>query len=572
MTVFKSKLKDVAIPDVDIFNFIFPPTSIFSRFFGTGVPPRQGKTAYIDGVTGEAIGHDGLKDLCEDFAAALQGKYGLKEQEVLGVFSPNDAYYPIALWGALRIGCIATTANHTYTTEELVHQLRDSGAKVLLTHPVAISVALGAANAVGIPNENILLFSRDESDVAQKAFPTIKELLSEWGAKRAKGSITLRNFKLGKDAKDRIAFLCYSSGTTGRSKGVMISHRNVIANVCQVNGVQANVLSERLKDVLLAVLPFYHIYGLILLIHIASFRGNTTVVLPKFDPPLFLSSIQKYKVTTLYLVPPIILFLAQHPVVDQFDTSSVGIVFSGAAPLPWEAVNQLKKRKGFKNTIVQQGWGMTETATVVTMTPPEDVRVNSIGQIIPNLEIKLVDPDTHEEVGVDKEGEIWVRGPNVTLGYLNNKKATEETYKDGWLLTGDIGVADKDGHFYIRDRIKELIKVKGLQVAPAELEALLLEHPAVADSCVVQVPDERAGELPRAYVVLKESHKHDDQDDIKASINSFFGSKLARHKQLEGGIVFVDSVPKSASGKLLRRFLRDRAKQEWAAENTRARL
>ncbi|KXS09105.1 putative amp-binding enzyme [Gonapodya prolifera JEL478] len=569
MTIIRSHASDVAIPDVDIFNFIFPP----GPSIGSAVPSKKGKLAYVDGVTDEEIGHDSLKTLCEDFAAVLQGKYGLKERKVLGVFSPNDVHYPIALWGALRIGCVATTANHTYTAEELTHQLRDSGAKVLLTHPVVLPVALDAAKALGIPSERVLLFMRDERDTSQMAFPTIKELISEWGAKRSKGEITLRRFNLGKDAKDTVAFLCYSSGTTGRSKGVMISHKNVVANVCQLNGIQTKEFSELCKDVLMAVLPFYHIYGLILLIHMATFRGNTTVVLPKFEPQHFLSAIQKYKITSLFLVPPIVLFLSQHPAVDQFDTSSVKTILSGAAPLPWESVIQLKKRKGFKNVVVQQGWGMTETATAVTMTPLDDVRVNSVGPILPNIEVKLVDPDNHEAVGVGKEGEIWVRGPNVTyLGYLNNKKATEETFKDGWLLSGDIAVADKDGHLYIRDRMKELIKVKGLQVAPAELEALLLEHPAVADSCVVQVPDDRAGELPRAYVVLKESHERNNLDDIKASINSLFESRLARHKQLAGGIVVVDSIPKTASGKLLRRNLRDRAKQEWAVEKRSARL
>ncbi|KAJ3338549.1 hypothetical protein HDU93_009397 [Gonapodya sp. JEL0774] len=560
-----------------------PPPSLFSRLVGSAPKSKAGKTALIDGITGETIGYDSLQSLCEDFAAVLQGKYGLKEQGVLAVFSPNDAYYSIALWGALRIGGIATTANHVYTAEELVHQLQDSKAQVLLTHHSVLPTALEAARSVGIPTEKILLFSRNEQDPSQRGFPTIKELIKEWGSKRKRGELVLRNFRLGKEAKERIAFLCYSSGTTGRSKGVMISHRNVIANVCQMNSFEAKRLAAATQEeILLAVLPFYHIYGLILLVHIAAFRGSITVVIPKFDPPVFLSCIQKYKVSLLYLVPPIILFLAQHPVVDQFDTSSVNIVFSGAAPLPWETVNQLKRRKGFKNVIVQQGWGMTETSTAVTATPVNDVRVGSIGEILPSLEIKLVDPDTQEEVGVDKEGEIWVRGPNITLGYLNNKKATEDTYKNGWLLTGDIGVVDKDGllknavvpgsHFYIRDRIKELIKVKGLQVAPAELEALLMEHPAVGDACVVQVPDERSGELPRAYVVLKPSHENQDHEEIKESINKFFASRLARHKQLAGGIVFVDSVPKSPSGKLLRRFLRDRAKKEWALEVAKPRL
>ncbi|KAJ3341964.1 hypothetical protein HDU93_003785 [Gonapodya sp. JEL0774] len=472
MPIFKSKHPDIEIPDVDIFNFIFPSSPDYST-----------RAAFVDGVTGERISYKDLQSVSEDFAAALQGKYGLKEQEVLALFSPNDLHYPIALWGALRIGAIATTVNNTYTTEELVYQLRDAGARVLLTHSTVLSTALEAARIAGIPTDAILLFSRDEGDLSQRMFPTIKELLVEWGGKRRTGDLVLRNFRLGKEAKERIAFLCYSSGTTGRSKGVMISHRNVVAN---------------------------------------------------------------------------------HPAVDQVDTSSVRIVWSAAAPLPWETVNQLKRRKGFRNIVVQQGFGMTESATAITITHTYNVRPGSIGEILPNIEVKIVDPETQKELDVEKEGEIWVRGPNITLGYLNNKKATDETYRDGWLLSGDLGVVDKDQHCYIRDRLKEMIKVKGLQVAPAELEALLVEHPAVADACVVQIPDERRGEMPRAYVVLKPSYEKGNHDAIKKSIHELFQSRLARHKQLAGGIVFIQSIPKNPSGKLLRRVLRERAKHESA--------
>ncbi|KXS20442.1 acetyl-CoA synthetase-like protein [Gonapodya prolifera JEL478] len=559
MTIFKSSFPDVTIPDIDIFSFLFPKK----------LPShRVGRTAYVDSLTGKTISHDALKGLCEDLAAALVGRFGVKEGSVVGIFSPNDLAYPLAFLAPLRVGGITTTNNVSNNTEEeLVHQLTDSSASVLFTHPNVFALAVRAGKTAGINKDKLILFSRDDKDPEQKAIPTVWELLAEWGAKRKQGKAPLPAFRLGAEAKKRVAILAYSSGTTGRSKGVMISHTNVVANITQLELFDREETKANPTPSCTAVLPMYHIYGIVYFLHYNIFRGCLTVIFQKFEPVVFLEACQKYKCSILYLVPPLVLFLAQSPLVDKYDLTAVRCIYSAAAPLPWESVVQLQKRKTLKNWHLVQGWGMTESCVAVTNSPMPGNRESSVGIILPSQEVKLVDPDTGRVVGVGEEGELLVRGPNITLGYLNNAKATAETYDaDGFLHTGDIGVFEPDGHLQIKDRIKELIKVKGLQVAPAELEAVLLGHPAVADSCVVQVPDERSGELPRAYVVLHANV--DSSNGTRDSIYKHVSKHLARHKWLDGGIKFVESVPKSPSGKILRRYLRDQAKKEWAAEKS----
>jgi 4-coumarate--CoA ligase len=326
----------------------------------------------------------------------------------------------------------------------------------------------------------------------------------------------------------------------------MLTHANLVANLAQ--GEYFTTLDE--DEVIVAVLPFFHIYGMQILMNGVLFNGATTVTMPRFDLAEFLKIVEDYKVTRLYLVPPVILALAKHPMVDQYDMSSVKQIFSGAAPLGGEIEAEAAERVGAE---VVQGYGLTETSPVTHATQPGKGRSGSIGFVISNTEARVVDPETGSDLGVGDEGEIWIKGPQVMHGYLNNPEATRATIDDdGWLHTGDIGRVDEDGYWYITDRLKELIKYKGFQVAPAELEALLLTHPAVADSAVIPIPDTESGEVPKAFVVLKP-----DQEASAEEIMEFVSGHVATYKQIRA-VEFIDEIPKSLSGKILRRVLRDR--------------
>jgi acyl-CoA synthetase (AMP-forming)/AMP-acid ligase II len=307
----------------------------------------------------------------------------------------------------------------------------------------------------------------------------------------------------------------------------------------------------REDEKIIAVLPFFHVYGMQVLMNTGLRAGATTITMPRFDLEQFLRLHQDYAITRSFVAPPIVLALAKHPVVDQFDLTALEQVFSGAAPLSAELAEEAGKRL---NAEVVQGYGMTELSPVSHLTPPGYYKPGSVGVTAPNTEIRIVDPASGEDLGIDEDGELWVRGPQVMKGYHNNPEATAITLdEDGWLRTGDMGHIDDDDHVYVVDRLKELIKYKGFQVAPAELESLLLTHPAVADAAVIGLPDEEAGEIPVGYVVLKPGAQGSAED-----IQAYVAEQVATFKQLRR-VELTDAIPKSASGKILRRVLKDQA-------------
>jgi acyl-CoA synthetase (AMP-forming)/AMP-acid ligase II len=341
--------------------------------------------------------------------------------------------------------------------------------------------------------------------------------------------------------KEDLASLPYSSGTTGLPKGVMLTHHNLVANIMQCDGID----DIRESDVTIAVLPFFHIYGLSVLLNMMLEKGCTLVTLARFELEAFLKTLQQYKVTRAYLVPPIVLGLTKHPMVDNFDLKSLRMINSGAAPLGADVQEALHKRLG---CIVKQGYGLTETSPVTHMNPDDKVRFGASGMAIRNTECRIVDTATGADVDVNERGELWIRGPQVMRGYLNNRAATRATItEDGWLKTGDIAYRDADGYYFVVDRVKELIKYKGMQVAPAELEALLLTHPAVADAAVIGAADEEAGEIPKAFVVLK-------GEATPEALMAFVAERVAPHKKIRK-LELVQQIPKSPSGKILRRLL-----------------
>jgi acyl-CoA synthetase (AMP-forming)/AMP-acid ligase II len=512
----QSPYGDVEIPDVDLSSFVL-----------RGAADRPDKPALIDGPTGRTITYGELAAGAKRVAAGLHER-GFAKGDVFAIFSPNVPEYALAFHGVASMGGICTTANPLYTVEELTFQLKDSGASYMLTIPQFLDRAKTAAENAGLKEVFVL-------GEAEGATP-FAELLSSSGPAP----------EVDIDPANDLVVLPYSSGTTGLPKGVMLTHRNVVANVCQ--SLKPQSTSER--DVVIGVLPFFHIYGMTVIMSIALHLGATVVTMPRFDLEEFLTLLQDHKVTRAYLVPPIILALAKHPLVDKYDLSSVEVIMSGAAPLGADLASAAANRL---NSVVMQGYGLTETSPVTHMMPdePGSDRPGSIGFLIPSTEARFVDVATGEDLGVGGTGELWIRGPQVMKGYLNNEEATRHTVdEDGWLHTGDIGYVDEDGYFFLVDRLKELIKYKGFQVPPAELEAILLSHPNIADAAVIPVPDEEAGEIPKAYVVLS-------GDVDEAAIMSFVAERVAPHKKIRL-VEITEEIPKSASGKILRRVLVDR--------------
>jgi acyl-CoA synthetase (AMP-forming)/AMP-acid ligase II len=518
----------VSIPDVSITDYVLRHAD------------RLGdKPALIDGPTGRVLTYRQLADGVKHTAAGL-AKRGFGKGDVFAIYCPNVPEYAVVFLGVALAGGINTTVNPLYTADELANQLNDSGARFLVTVPPFLDKAREAAAKSSV--EEVFVFG-----AAEGARP-FTDLLQ---AGDRPPVVTI------KPAEDLVA-LPYSSGTTGLPKGVMLTHRNLVANLCQAEGMQ-NFECFNEHDVTIAVLPFFHIYGMVVIMMLGLAGAGTILVVPRFDMMEFLTLVQKYRVTILPLVPPIVLGLVKHPAVAQFNLSSVRLVFSGAAPLGEEMARALSAKLGCP---VVQGYGMTEASPVTHLSPThnEPFKPGSAGKVVPNTEVKIVEvgSGSDAELPVGKEGELWIRGPQIMKGYLNRPEETAGSLdRDGWYHTGDVGYVDQDGFFFIVDRTKELIKYKGLQVAPAELEALLLTHPAILDAAVVRKADEEAGEVPKAYVVRKPDET--SQATIAEAIMGWVAQRVAPHKRIRH-LEFIDQIPKSASGKILRRVLIDRDK------------
>ena len=480
----------------------------------------------------------------------------------MALYTPNSIDVPPVMWGCLWAGGIISPANAAYTVDELTYQLKDSGAKAICTQKPLLDTVLKAAKAVGIDEDRVILLG-DEKDptVRFKHFTSIRNIA---------GTSRFRKSKINPE-KD-IAFLPYSSGTTGKPKGVMLSHRNITSNTLQNGVLEAQWLSPKggkdgKGDKLIAFLPFFHIYGLTVLIHHAFWGGYELVVMPRFDLEKFCQAVQDLKITMAFVVPPVILVLSKSPVVDKYDLSSLRMMNSGAAPLTRELVDALYARL---KVPVKQGYGLSETSPTTHGQPWDrwQKNVGSCGVLLPNQTAKFVDEEGNE-VSTGKPGELWIKGPNVFMGYLNNQEGTANALTpDGFFKTGDVGYHDNDGNFYITDRVKELIKYKGFQVPPAELEGKLASHSKVNDVAVIGVYDkEQATELPRAYIVAKDGQA---TDAAAREIIEWVKANVATHKQLRGGVRFVDEIPKSASGKILRRMIKDLAAKE--ADSPKAKL
>jgi len=350
-----------------------------------------------------------------------------------------------------------------------------------------------------------------------------------------------------------IVVLPYSSGTSGKPKGVMLSHSNLNVNLLQLEPTQSSSFKGQK---VLGLLPFFHIYGMVVVMSSALRLGGTVVTMPKFDPPVFLDIMKRESINIAHVAPPLMVFLAKHPAVESIlPLPHLNDMLCAAAPLGEDlGFAVLDRFSGSPDLAIRQGYGMTELSPASHVVPPgaDKSKMGSVGWLLPGMRCKLVDTETGEMVGVGEEGEITLQGPNVMKGYLNRPDATAECLDaEGWLRTGDVGKVDEEGYWYIVDRVKELIKTKGFQVAPAELEALLNGWERIADAAVIGIADDRAGELPKAFVVKQAGHEALTEQEVL----EFVKPRVAPYKQL-AAVEFIDAVPKSPAGKILRRVLR----------------
>jgi acyl-CoA synthetase (AMP-forming)/AMP-acid ligase II len=435
--------------------------------------------------------------------------------------------YAAVFFAVAELGGVNTTANPMYGADELTRQLIDSGARIVVTAPRLAEKACAAAMSAGIGEV-----------VAWGDAPGCTSFAS-FISSAPPGAPAPRP----EDAAHALVALPYSSGTTGLPKGVMLSHRNLVANLAQIDFVD----STEPGDHIVGVLPFFHIYGMTVVLCGVLRKGGCVLTMPQFDLAEYLRLTSQYGAKRAYLVPPIALALAKSPIVDQYDLSRMKFVTSGAAPMGRQLEDDCSARIG---CMVKQGYGMTEASPVTHFTPedPAFARSGSCGLLVPNTECRIVDLETRKDAALGEQGELLIRGPQIMQGYLNNPEATAQAIDDdGWLHTGDVGYADADGFFYIVDRLKEFIKYKGFQVAPAELEALLLTHSAVADCAVIPMADAEAGEIPKAFVVMR-------HDVTSEELMEYVAGVVASFKKVRS-VEFISKIPKSPSGKILRREL-----------------
>ncbi|MEU5594383.1 4-coumarate--CoA ligase family protein [Streptomyces sp. NPDC020298] len=492
-----------------------------------------GLPALIDGTDGTTLTYEQVDRFHRRLAAALADA-GVRKGDILALHSPNTIAFPTAFYAATRAGATVTTVHPLATAEEFAKQLRDSAARWIITVSPLLETARRAAELAGGIAE---IFVCDTAS----GHRSLIDMLATTAPEPA----------VGIDPGEDIAALPYSSGTTGIPKGVMLTHRQIATNLAQLEPAVPAGPGDRI----LAVLPFFHIYGLTALMNAPLRQGATVVVLPRFELESFLAAIQTHRITGLYVAPPIVLALAKHPAVARYDLSSLKYIISAAAPLDAALAAACSQRLGLPP--VGQAYGMTELSPgthVVPLDAMRDAPPGTVGRLIAGTEMRIVsldDPD--KDLGTGEPGEILIRGPQIMKGYLRRPDATAAMIdRDGWLHTGDVGHVDEGGWLFVVDRVKELIKYKGFQVAPAELEALLLTHPGIADAAVVGAYNDEGNEIPHAYVVRQPTAP----DLSEGEVTMYVAERVAPYKRVRR-VTFIEGVPRAASGKILRRRLRE---------------
>ncbi|KAJ2850845.1 hypothetical protein IWW36_001569 [Coemansia brasiliensis] len=543
--VFKSIVPQVEIPSLDVASFCIGASKINA--------PSPGTLAYHDLSTSESLTHGELASMHEQIGSGLVNQLKVQAGNIAAIFASNSVYYAPVFLGIISAGAVSCTVSSTFGESELEYQLEDCKASVLFVGIKQVQVVKQAiANGrVKIPHSRIIVMARSEQ---ASGFRSLGSLLDSRPYKPLRIN--------SKDVAARtMAVIVYSSGTTGLPKGVMLSHRNLVAcavlnaAVFQFQAEQAqsrstSVDSEKVQRSI-AILPFAHIYGLTSLVTNSVAGGRTQFIMSKFSISRFLQAIETFKIQVASVVPSIMNQIAKHEHLEQYDLSSLQVLGSGAAALPGGIHKQIRA-KFSGNTV--NGYGMSETCSGVCIMSNYKFTAGSVGFLYPGIEAKIVDPTTGGELQAGQEGELCLRGPTIMLGYLNRPKETQQVIKQGFLHTGDIAYIDSNGLVFITDRIKELIKYKGMQVAPAEIEGILMDHPQIADAAVIGVGDStRGSEVPMALIVPK---GRCDEKELCRSAEEWVANRAADHKRLRGGVRIINDIPRNASGKILHRDLR----------------
>ncbi|KAH9693715.1 4-coumarate--CoA ligase-like 5 [Citrus sinensis] len=523
-SIFYSKRKPVSLPPNESLDVT---TFISSR-------AHHGRTAFIDAATGRHLTFSELWRAVDSVSTCLSDM-GIRKGHVILLLSPNSIFFPVVCLAVMSLGAIITTTNPLNTKQEIAKQIADS--KPVLAFTISQLVPKLAGSTLPI----VLL--DDEKTTSTEGIKTVTTLPQMM---RKEPSGTLVRDRIN---QDDVATLLYSSGTTGASKGVVSSHRNLIAMVQTVLG---RFKLEDGEQTFICTVPMFHIYGLAAFATGLLASGSTIVVLSKFDMHEMLSSISKYRATYLPLVPPILVALISgaDQIRSKYDLSSLQSVLSGGAPLSREVIEGFVQK--YPKVRILQGYGLTESTGIGASTDSleESRKYGTAGMLSPSMEAKIVDPDSGKALLVNQTGELWLKGPSIMKGYFSNPEATTSTLdSEGWLRTGDLCYIDDDGFIFIVDRLKELIKYKGYQVPPAELEALLLTHPKISDAAVVPFPDKEAGQYPMAYVVREAGSRLSENE-----VMDFVARQVAPYKRVRR-VAFVASIPKNPSGKILRKDL-----------------
>ncbi|KAK0201790.1 phenylacetyl-CoA ligase [Desarmillaria ectypa] len=537
MTEIRTPVRLPAVPD----NLSIPQFFLDVHHHVARPIEKEGTPWLIEDTSGQTTYLEEVRSRTRALANGLKRQYCIGEDDVVLIFSPNHIDYPMVIWAVHRIGGIISGANPDYTVQELKYQLEISGAVLIVTHSGALDIAVSAAEANGgaLLNRIVLLSARTQSNPTNSSYVTLDELVALCVSK------TLTYIEPKINGKTKLAFLSFSSGTTGKPKAVAIPHFSVITNVIQMavhNRANEEYTSwedrrYRPGDIAMCVLPLYHIYGLVLNLHFILFCGMSMVIVPKYNFIGMLDSIIRHRVTHLMLVPPQVVLLCKHPVVKQYKAKLqvVRMIMVGAAPLSGEVNQQLFQL--LPDAHIGQSYGMTEICTAASSWPVTRKRgtSGSGGQLLPGVVAKVVKSDG-SFANYDEPGELVIWSPSNALRYQSDAQASKDTFIDGWIRTGDEVKFDKNAELWILDRVKEIMKVRGFQVAPAELEGCILDHPDVSDACVVGIPDEYSGEVPLAFIVLTEeasSKVLERGPQIKDSIIKVFFPAISFSRRFE---------------------------------------